>query len=428
MSQPLVDTLASAWSTLTGCDGELKLVTPFAAAPSTSAATVRCAVGHFEFRDGARFRVRYTLDSADGAKMLLVEDDVGLRPGFLDDINAFLLEAIFDPAADTEKLIVRALEKAVRMHSRAVAPAAASGHSVRPQISAPIRSAVSANFRMEDHPLAALLEAKRPAFSRRRAARAGAAMGGEAEQGGEAGQENANNARGGNGAGVAQNPAAGEAGAAMATEKKRPENPGRAEGATGISFGSSIIASKTLMKQLQILGNQDTRADGFEAEPMEDDLYTWHVKLYFEDGKSGLSQDLAKLDNIDHLDLEFKFPSSYPSEPPVVRFLSPSIRGGHVTGHGAICMELLTGAGWSPVNSIDAVCIQIRALLVAGNARVDVMRPRNVSRYTLEGALQDLSSIVFSHGWTVDAPAKRARNVGPARPAAARTGQKQKPA
>lgn len=363
----------------------------------------------------------------------------------VDDINAYLLDATCEENAEPHKIIAAALAKAVKIHRRVNAATPSSNATLPVAVAAlsgrrKAGQSKSAAYRIEDHPLAAMLAAHKPKAGFRARARlalrearnrmAGGGGAGELNVGGEGlnakeysvperyrgaaanamggmgnsvGESNGGNAAvaGNNGVVVAAGGAAAASAARHGSEgsdKKRNETCME----SSIYFGCSQLASTTLMKQLRILSLQDTRTEGFEARPKEDDLYTWHVKLFFDDPDTCLGQDLAELPNYDHLDLEFKFPSSYPCEPPVVRFLAPSIRGGHVTISGAICMELLTAAGWSPVNSIDVVCIQIRALLLAGNARVDVARPHNTSRYTLEGALRDLSSIVFSHGWTVE--------------------------
>lgn len=55
--------------------------------PMASAAVVApgmlSVVGHYEFRDGARFRLRYSVDPQDSCCFIQVEDDVGLHFGFL---------------------------------------------------------------------------------------------------------------------------------------------------------------------------------------------------------------------------------------------------------------------------------------------------------------------------------------------------------
>lgn len=177
-------------------------------------------------------------------------------------------------------------------------------------------------------------------------------------------------------------------------------------------FGSTTLATTTLMKQLRLLEEQNTKQEGFVAEPKEDDLYTWRVLLYFDDSVK-IGRELASLPSHDAVELEFRFPAHYPSEPPIVRCVAPAICGGHVMGHGGICMELLTGAGWSPVNSIDLVCIQIRAMLIQGSASIDLRNPNShVDRYTFDGAMRDLRSIVMQHRWTLENArvAKRPRN------------------
>lgn len=172
-------------------------------------------------------------------------------------------------------------------------------------------------------------------------------------------------------------------------------------------FGYNRLASTTLMKQIALLKDMDTRKDGFMAEPEDDDLYRWNVRLYFDDTSSPIAADLAKLQSHDHVKMEFRFPAEYPTVPPIVRVMSPYIIGGHVASHGGICMELLTTSGWAPVNSIDVVCIQIRAMLIQGGARIDPTMQRLVANYTFDGALKDLKSIVTRHHWNVVTPRAR---------------------
>lgn len=168
-------------------------------------------------------------------------------------------------------------------------------------------------------------------------------------------------------------------------------------------FGHSRLSTTTLMKQITLLGTMDTRKDGFSAEPMDDDLYTWEVKLFFDDLSTSIAVDLANLADYDHVKLEFRFPSEYPAVPPVVRVISPYINGGHIALHGGICMELLTTSGWAPVNSIDLVCIQIRAMMIEGQARILSEQQKALPLYTFDGAMSDLKGIVMGHSWNVGA-------------------------
>lgn len=45
--------------------------------------------------------------------------------------------------------------------------------------------------------------------------------------------------------------------------------------------------------------------------------------------------------------------------------------GKHVVGGGAFCTELLLKQCWSPAYTIESVIMQMAALLVKGNARID---------------------------------------------------------
>ncbi len=441
MSERIIAAFDTAWQTTPELSQSLKQVTKPVCAPSPSAPGMQSVAGHFEFRDGARFRLRYSYstDPKDTDCFLSVEDDVGLHFGFLDDINAYLLDInVSKPPAE---VIGTALAKAVKMHTRASAKSSAPSTSTAPTITTTTLSASrrgvgrSAGYRIEDHPLAALLASQQLAARQTRRpfvlghGNPGANAAHEAVRllnnrlKDNENQPQANVQRdvgvGGAaavGAAAAVQPRAPNAGVGKAATAASSSSDKKRNGESTFNFGSSRLATTALMQQLKILKKQNTREDGFSAQPKEDDLYTWDVKLYFDDPETMLSRDLAKIDNVDHLQLEFKFGSSFPQEPPIVRFVSPLIIGGHVSSHGAICMELLTAAGWTPVNSIDAVCIQIRALLIAGNARIDVARPLSTERYTLEGALRDMSSIVFSHGWNLidrfelDGANKRQRN------------------
>eukprot|EP00956_Cyclotella_meneghiniana_P043286 scaffold261934_cov76-Cyclotella_meneghiniana.AAC.1 len=38
--------------------------------------------------------------------------------------------------------------------------------------------------------------------------------------------------------------------------------------------------------------------------------------------------------------------------------------------NGALCMELLTKQGWTPINDIESVIVSIRSLMVVGDGRV----------------------------------------------------------
>jgi ubiquitin-conjugating enzyme E2 Q len=181
-------------------------------------------------------------------------------------------------------------------------------------------------------------------------------------------------------------------------------------------FAPSPLATATLTKQLQLLATADTEAMGFAVEPVGDNLYQWAVKMYYTDMETQLARDLQNHPTQKHVDMEFRFPAGYPCEPPFCRVVAPVFaRGtGYVQSHGGICMELLTGSGWTPANSMDAVAVQIHSFLTAGKGRLDLITPGRVKDYTFAGALRDMSAIVNAHAWDVGnarvaKPRKRAR-------------------
>ena len=96
--------------------------------------------------------------------------------------------------------------------------------------------------------------------------------------------------------------------------------------------------------------------------------------------------------------------------PSVTERLSSQVRPrlkehtGYVLSGGGICMELLTPSGWSPATSIDALVQSVRAMLMAGNARLASLEPSTrEADYTFEGAKRDFAHILNvhgKHGWT----------------------------
>jgi ubiquitin-conjugating enzyme E2 Q len=157
-------------------------------------------------------------------------------------------------------------------------------------------------------------------------------------------------------------------------------------------------ASKRLMSEYKYLQQMDTTKSGFTVEVCNDNLFVWHCKFFGFDSSDGpLATDLAKT-KLGFILFELTFPNNYPRSPPFIRVLRPRFQHmtGHVTLGGSVCTEMLTNQGWSPLNTVEATLVSIRANLIEGNARIDMS---NRSDYTEREAKEAFQRMVTTHGW-----------------------------
>ena len=138
-----------------------------------------------------------------------------------------------------------------------------------------------------------------------------------------------------------------------------------------------------------------------------DNVYQWITELHSFDPALPLARDL-KSAGLTSIVLEIRFLPEFPISPPFVRIIRPRFRpfslggGGHVTTGGALCMELLTSSGWSPVSSIESVLLQVRMALTNMEprpARLDSsMRKQD---YGVGEAVEAYQRVCRAHGWKI---------------------------
>jgi ubiquitin-conjugating enzyme E2 Q len=133
---------------------------------------------------------------------------------------------------------------------------------------------------------------------------------------------------------------------------------------------ASTSATKALLSTLkQTLHTQNTtplhELGWYISESLITNIYQWIVELHSFDPSLPLAHDM-KSAGLTSIILELRFSNNFPISPPFVRVIRPRFLpfmhggGGHVTGGGALCMELLTNSGWSPVSSVESVLLQVR--------------------------------------------------------------------
>jgi ubiquitin-conjugating enzyme E2 Q len=141
-------------------------------------------------------------------------------------------------------------------------------------------------------------------------------------------------------------------------------------------------------------------------------LYQWIVQLHSFDPTLPLAKDM-KTAGVTSVVLELRFGPDYPYSPPFVRVVRPRFLpfieggGGHVTAGGAMCMELLTSSGWSPVSSMESVFLQVRMAMCNLEPRPARLHPNVVAGkgkwgdYGVSDAIDAYVRAARTHGWTV---------------------------
>ncbi|KAK4142983.1 uncharacterized protein C8A04DRAFT_12805 [Dichotomopilus funicola] len=162
-------------------------------------------------------------------------------------------------------------------------------------------------------------------------------------------------------------------------------------------------------------------------------LFQWLVQLHSFDPTLPLAQDMRAA-GVTSVVLEIRFGPDFPISPPFVRVVRPRFLpfmnggGGHVTAGGAMCMELLTATGWSAVNTMESVLLQVRMAMCALEPRPARLLGRFADRNGTGGAVSAFASRIptrdygvgeaieaferaaATHGWTVPEGFRRVAN------------------
>ena len=181
-------------------------------------------------------------------------------------------------------------------------------------------------------------------------------------------------------------------------------------------------AQKTLAKELQKLQAAQSSLPLHELGWFIDfdkitNMFHWIVELHSFDKNMLLAQDMTKA-GVTSVVLELRFGRDFPYSPPFVRVIRPRFLpfaqggGGHVTAGGAMCMELLTTNGWTPITSLEGVLVQVRMAITNTEpkpARLEstarhVAGSRSSSRYRdygIKEAFDAYKRAALTHGWNV---------------------------
>lgn len=161
---------------------------------------------------------------------------------------------------------------------------------------------------------------------------------------------------------------------------------------TDDSMASKRILSE--MRQLMKEQNRSKRRDlDFLIYVDDTNFYHWLVKFINFDKTDPNAQITKGLERIgaDGVVAEIIFPSTYPTDPPFIRNISPKIRSGYLLA-GVFCSTLLmhgtSDEHWRPHLSMSTVLQQNRLMFFDFSVRVPFMARKN-GRYNYRAALSD---------------------------------------
>lgn len=174
---------------------------------------------------------------------------------------------------------------------------------------------------------------------------------------------------------------------------------------------ATLTLNRELQKILKVQATTPINELGWYInKDLIENVYQWIVELHSFNADLPLAKDM-KTAGITSVVLEIRFGKDYPHSPPFVRVIRPrflpfmSGGGGHVTAGGAMCMELLTNSGWSAVNSIESVLLQVRMAIM--NLDPKPARLQNCGKYKNQHdygtgeAVEAYIRACKAHGWEI---------------------------
>ncbi|KIK53259.1 hypothetical protein GYMLUDRAFT_49424 [Collybiopsis luxurians FD-317 M1] len=172
-------------------------------------------------------------------------------------------------------------------------------------------------------------------------------------------------------------------------------------------------ATMAVQKELKAMLKEQNTCNSFKElgwympeEFMGDNLFQWIVELHSFDETLPIAKDM-KARKLNSIIFEIRFPPDYPLSPPFFRIITPRFLpfiqggGGHVTGGGSICMDLLTSSGWLPSYNISSVLLQIKLAISNLDPRPARLAHNWDQPYGVEESLQGFKRAAATHNWIV---------------------------
>ena len=153
---------------------------------------------------------------------------------------------------------------------------------------------------------------------------------------------------------------------------------------------------KRLRRALDFFGKKGTPL-GFDF--VATNLLSWQVQVFI-DPETVLGKEMNAY-GVPFVSLEVTFPPNYPLSPPFVRIVAPHFANctEYILDGGSLCIDLFSPARWAQGVCMEALLVQIKALILEGEGHLDsscLTLP-----YTLEEAKASYVKAARANNWIV---------------------------